>query len=148
MNGRFDPRPIAYVTLQFCLAGALVLTVRLENPGMISSVTALAGGALSVWSVAVMRLRRLSVMPDVRSGSQLVTAPPYNRIRHPMYTGLALFTLGCSLSPASWPKLVAWLSLLIVLQLKSQWEETSLLAAFPEYAEYQKRTRRFIPFIY
>jgi protein-S-isoprenylcysteine O-methyltransferase Ste14 len=148
MTSRTDVRPIAWVTLQVCLSAGLVLSVRLESLQIASAGIALCGIFLSIWSVAVMRLRRLSVMPDVRTDSQLVTAGPYRRIRHPMYSGLALFTMGCSLAPGSWPKLLAWLVLMLVLHLKAQREETSLLAAFPEYADYRKRTRRFIPFLY
>ena len=140
--------PIGCVALQFCLAAGLVLTVRLDSLRIISSTIAGAGVLLSIWSVTVMRGSRLSVMPDVRADSHLVTAGPYRWIRHPMYTGLALFTLGCSLSPWNWPKLAAWLLLIAVLYVKAQWEELSLIAAFPEYVDYQKRTSRFIPFLY
>ena len=73
---------------------------------------------------------------------------PYRWIRPPMYSGLALLTLGFVFTAFHWWKLVTWLALIVILRLKSGFEERLLVERFPEYAAYQTTTKRFLPYIY
>jgi protein-S-isoprenylcysteine O-methyltransferase Ste14 len=93
--------------------------------------------------VIVSRLgRAFSIMPEARV---LVTTGAYGRVRHPLYvaevTGLAGNAI---LFRQPWALLL--LALVIALQVaRSRFEEQVLGEAFPEYAGYRARTRRFIP---
>jgi protein-S-isoprenylcysteine O-methyltransferase Ste14 len=108
-----------------------------------------AGGML-IWFFGAKALgaRNLNMEPDSVSSSALVTRFPYNLIRHPMYTGLAMLTLGFLLSRPSWPLAVVWGSLLLVLNAKATVEESTLENEFPEYAAYRRGTTRFLPFLW
>ena len=141
-------RSMILVLLQAGLSAWLVLTVEVEGLSLGSISVGMFGVALHLWAVSVMRWGRLSVMPEVRANSQLVTTPPYRWIRHPMYSGLALFTLGCCLTPFAWPRFLIWSGLLATLDIKARYEEKCLTKSFPGYAAYCETTRRFIPFLY
>ena len=97
-------------------------------------------------AVTLMQLgRSLSIMPEAR---RLVTEGLYARIRHPLYLGEAIATLGVLLLYRI-PEAFALVALQFGVQLWRMYEEEKVLAAaFPEYAEYRRRTARLIPGIY
>ena len=97
-------------------------------------------------AVALMQLgRSLSIMPEAR---RLVTEGLYARIRHPLYLGEAIATIGVLLLYRI-PAAFALVAIQFCLQLwRMREEEKVLAAAFPEYAEYRQRTARLIPGIY
>ena len=141
-------RSIIYVALQFACSAALVLSMDRESIGLLSSTVTAAGVILGGRAIAAIRLRQLSVMPEVNVDSQLVTSGPFRRIRNPMYSGLILFTGGFVLTPFGVWKLIVWCLLICTLRLKAGYEESLLLKQFPDYEKYRSKTRRFIPFVY
>ncbi len=86
------------------------------------------------------------VSPAVRDHANLVECGPYRWVRHPMYTALLLFALSYVLADISPRSLQLWFGLLLVLVVKSCYEESLLAERFPRYTEYKKRTWRFMPF--
>jgi protein-S-isoprenylcysteine O-methyltransferase Ste14 len=89
--------------------------------------------------------RSFSLMPEAR---QLVTDGPYAVVRHPLYLGEAISTLGLMLQYLS-PLGVA----IVALQLSFQFqrikhEEKVLSSLFPEYESYRIQTARLVPGIY
>lgn len=83
------------------------------------------------------------VLPD----QQLVKDGIYRYIRHPIYAGDLLLLAGLQLALNSWLVLGALLPLGIVLKRTSA-EEALLSERFAEYPQYQKRTKRLIPFVF
>ena len=83
---------------------------------------------------------------QVMAEQSLVTKGIYRLIRHPIYGGDILLLVGLELALNSWLVLGA-IALLIVIFKQTTEEEKILLKAFPNYALYQKQTKRFIPFI-
>jgi protein-S-isoprenylcysteine O-methyltransferase Ste14 len=81
-------------------------------------------------------------------GSQLVQSGIYALIRHPLYTAVFSASTGWALLYASWPALIAALCLAPFFDAKASVEERALQAKFPEYAHYQSRVKRFIPWVY
>lgn len=106
----------------------------------------LLGVALGVWALATMTIRNLNVLPDIRAGSQLVRHGPYRYIRHPMYSALLLVTLALILDAYSMERLMIWILLVCDLWVKLRYEEKLLGQHFGEYKDYQKQTKRLIPF--
>lgn len=105
-----------------------------------------AGLGLLVWSESVMR--GYAAVSGVTVGHRLVTAGPYRRIRHPMYTGIIAVAVGTSLVFASWPAAIAAM-LSIALHLWWASAEEKLLSSDPqlggEYRAYASSTGRFLP---
>ena len=65
-----------------------------------------------------------------------------------MYSGLALFLLPCVFSPFHMWRFLLWLILLGVLVAKASLEERLLAEQFSGYADYRRRTNRFVPFLF
>jgi len=89
--------------------------------------------------------RSFSVMAEAR---RLVIDGPYATVRHPLYLGEAIATLGLTLQYLS-----AFALLLLTLQLAFQLirmknEELVLAKLFPEYGDYKTRTARLVPGLY
>ena len=88
-----------------------------------------------------------SITLEVREGHRLITQGVYRRVRHPMYSALALYSVGQALVIPNW---VAGLSNLIVFAvlfaLRVGAEEKMMAQQFGnEYAAYTARTKRLIP---
>ena len=137
------------VVLQFALATVLVLGVppTRHQPGF-SVFLLVLGVALGVWAVLAMRRSRLRVFPEPAADATLVTAGPYQVIRHPMYTGLLTAFAGVLLTDPCLYRTVVYLALLAVLICKLQREERMLDRRFSDYAEYRLRTCRLIPHLW
>lgn len=114
------------------LGGAIVLA------GLATSVTS----ALTLGSFYSSTLR-------TREDHQLVTHGPYRYVRHPIYTGTLLVTVGIAVFTGSLLGF-AVMSLLVPLFLRRiTLEEAMLQAEFGEqYQSYRQRTKKLLPFAY
>ena len=140
-------RSYVLVGIQFACLGLIVMTGPILASSWIFLVLELLGLALGLWAVVAMNLRNLHVLPDVHPDSTLVTQGPYRFIRHPMYTTLLLVTLALVLDAFSLERLLMWTVLLGDLWIKLRYEENMLTLHFHDYQEYQRRTKRLIPFL-
>ena len=86
----------------------------------------------------------------VVSGQRIVQEGLYKYLRHPSYTGFGLILIGLPLILNSWLGFIAILSLVGVgFSIRILWEETVLVQHFgAEYRDYQKKTKRLIPFVW
>jgi protein-S-isoprenylcysteine O-methyltransferase Ste14 len=99
------------------------------------------GGALALGS-------NLSPFPKPIEGGVLVTSGVYRWVRHPIYTGLILGTLGWSVWRSSLLGVGLAVLLFLFFDLKSRREERWLVEAYPNYEEYRRRVRKLLPFVY
>jgi protein-S-isoprenylcysteine O-methyltransferase Ste14 len=142
--------PYTLVTIQFVLLGALVLVPRgtlwpLDTIAIVvAAVFIVLGGALAVLGVVGLG-SSLTASPVPKSGSSLVTTGIYSAVRHPIYTGLLVGGIGLVILGASPWHIGLWVALLVLLALKSRWEERMLLAKHPDYRDYGARSGRFLP---
>lgn len=88
-----------------------------------------------------------SITLEVRDGHRLITHGVYRGVRHPMYSALALYSIGQALVIPNW---VAGLSNLIAFAVLFVFrvgaEEEMMAQQFGhEYAAYTARTKRLIP---
>ena len=118
------------LSLTFC--GAFLL--------LVSAGCGLAG--------AVSLGRNLTPFPKPSAGSRLVQTGIYGLMRHPLYTSVFCGSVGWALVWQSWPALLAALALAPLLDAKARREERWLRHQFPEYAGYEQRVRRFVPWVY
>ena len=87
----------------------------------------------------------MTPLPRPRTDGRLVESGIYARLRHPIYAGLILGSLGWSALTGSPAALVVALVLAGFLDAKARLEEAWLLDRYPDYAAYRLRTRRFLP---
>ena len=92
--------------------------------------------------------RNLTPCPKPSAKTELVQRGIYAHIRHPLYTAVFCAAAGSSLIFQSWPALVASVGLGVFFDAKARHEEHWLRQQFPDYAGYERRVRRFIPWIY
>ena len=146
----------AYVAVQAVLF-ALILFGPVSLPGLPpwpAVLPSAAGGVLlaigSLLSLcAGLKLgANLTPLPHPGENATLVVGGLYRLVRHPLYLGVILMAWGWSLWVQGWLSLAGTLALMLLFDLKARREERWLMARFPAYAEYRKRVRRLIPFIY
>ena len=134
--------------IQFLTSAALVLSARYELHHAVGFSLSVVGLCLGLLAIAAIGPARVAIMPDVKTKTQLVTAGPYRFVRHPMYSALMLFCGGFVFTPFQWWKCAVWFVLIFVLVAKSRIEERQLMVKFSDYADYRKRTHRFVPFVW
>lgn len=92
--------------------------------------------------------RNLTPFPKPSAGAQLIQHGIYRLIRHPLYTAVICASLGWSFIRSSWPAFTISIVLSLFFDAKARHEEAWLRQQFPGYPAYERRVRRFIPWIY
>jgi protein-S-isoprenylcysteine O-methyltransferase Ste14 len=92
--------------------------------------------------------RNLTPFPKPMAQARFVDSGIYGVLRHPLYVSVLCGAVGWSLFRQSWPALAVSLVLALFFDAKARLEECWLRQQFPGYAEYQRRVRRFLPWIY
>ena len=110
-------------------------------------VLIIAGIVLGVAGVVGLG-RNLTPLPHPKEDATLVEGGAYSLVRHPIYAGLAFAAVGCGLLWRSPATLLLAALLLVFFDIKSRREELWLAKIFPRYAEYQRRVKKLIPFVY
>ena len=115
---------------------------------VVGFVLMLAGGVLAVAGLLGLGRNNLTALPYPRDESTLVVVGPYAIVRNPIYSGLILGAFGWGLYVNGWLTLAYALALFVFFDIKSRKEERWLAEKFPEYAAYQRRVRKLIPWVY
>jgi protein-S-isoprenylcysteine O-methyltransferase Ste14 len=105
------------------------------------------GGLMGTWGMLALG-PNLTPFPKPIANGSLVTKGPYGFVRHPIYSGLILGTLGWAIFRSNLLGVALALLLFIFFDLKSRQEERWLRESYPGYAQYQRRVRKLIPFLY
>jgi protein-S-isoprenylcysteine O-methyltransferase Ste14 len=103
---------------------------------------------IGIWAVISMRPGNINIVPALKYNHRLVTSGIYRHIRHPMYASVILFCAALLSSNPGWINGLVFGILLLVLWLKLRYEERLLCERYPEYRDYQQRTKLLVPFIY
>ncbi|MEI6071794.1 MAG: isoprenylcysteine carboxylmethyltransferase family protein [Verrucomicrobiae bacterium] len=150
---RFLERGGGWVVAQFLLFACLLALAAL-HPGtgpaawrFVGVLVLVVAAAVAVAGVTALG-RNLTPFPKPADHAKLVQHGIYAKIRHPLYTAVILAGFGWALVWLNWPALLAAVALVPFFHAKSCREEEFLRQKFPEYREYETRTRRFIPWIY
>lgn len=107
-----------------------------------------AAGVLLIGLGAAALGPSLTILPRPKPDGRFIRAGIYNVVRHPIYGGVLLVAFAWSLWRASLAHLMLAVALAVFFAAKARFEETSLIARFPAYAEYRRRVRGFVPWIY
>jgi protein-S-isoprenylcysteine O-methyltransferase Ste14 len=152
------------VALQFAL---LAVLAALAGPRFALGLAPLGAwlllahaAALGLWAVATNRPGNFNIRPMPREGGQLVQGGPYRWVRHPMYSSLLMTAAAGWWALAAdeglgwagpWAVMLAGaavLALAAVLAAKAHLEERWMLLQHAAYADYRRRTRRFVPLLW
>ena len=89
--------------------------------------------------------RSFGVLPRARA---LVTGGPYSRLRHPLYACEILLMAGVMLRYEQPLAGLVFAACAAAQIPRMHFEERAMEESFPDYADYARRTRRLLPFIY
>jgi len=133
------------VAAQFALIAWLIwpLTPQQWSPPALALLA--CSVMLGLWTLFHNRPGNFNIRPEPKASGQLVTGGPYGYVRHPMYSALLLFAAAEVVAYGDPWKILCGIALALVLLAKTVLEERGLRQRFPEYAEYAKRVRRFVP---
>ena len=128
---------ILWLVYQQALFGAGPVTIAIQAAAVL----------LMVWARITFSLRSFHLAANPTAGS-LVTSGPYRYLRHPIYAA-ALYFVWAGVAVHLSPRNVA-VALLAsaMLAVRMRAEEILLAGTYPEYADYARRTRRVVPFLF
>ena len=139
---------ILFVTLQIIIMCAFFLPIsllkfRLPEAFNYGAYILIVFGMLCV-VIALYQLRhQLSPFPSPRRNSRLINTGIFRYSRHPIYFGILLLFLSLSILFEDVYKLILTAVLYLFFCWKSTFEENLLMAHFPKYKDYRKKTPRF-----
>ena len=125
---------------------------RAPSLGQPTPGTALGGAVLCVAGLAFALWARITMgrhwqMPATQDDAPaIVTAGPFEHVRHPIYAGVIAMMIGSAVNvPGSYVEVLTAIVSLVVL---TRHEERDMLRALPDaYTAYMQRTKRFVPFV-
>jgi isoprenylcysteine carboxyl methyltransferase (ICMT) family protein YpbQ len=93
--------------------------------------------------------RQWSYAARLIEGHKLVTEGPYRLVRHPIYTAMLGMLLATNFAFGHWVGLLAAGAVFVIgTMIRIRSEEKLLRQAFgPEYEDYARRVKAFIPFV-
>ena len=157
-RGQFDQHSTATIGIAYLISMLVLLASWIFNKleigtlrafiGWLGLVIAICGLLIRWWANRVLGEFYTRTL-KVTENQSIVRAGPYRLIRHPGYLGSILMWAGVALATANWIVLIIVLVVMLgVYSYRIQTEEKMLLATNPDYGEYQKHTRKLIPFLF
>jgi len=107
-------------------------------------------GLLLRWWAIITLGRFFTVDVTIEKDHELVERGPFRVVRHPSYTGVLLAFVGFALTLRSWAALLVILVPIFGAFIRRMnVEEEALSGALgSRYADYMRRTKRLVPFVY
>ena len=119
----------------------------LDALAWIGAALCIAGLIVCVWARFTLG-RNWSGVVTLKGEHELITSGPYAFVRHPIYTGILTMFVATAIVVGHVAGII-WVPLVFVsFWIKLRYEEKLMLEKFPdEYAAYQQRVKRLIPFV-
>ncbi len=154
----FGSRGEWWVVAQFTLIPILLLATLLVTgppwPPLVGWIARTLGALIAV-GAAWLFVRgatdlgsNLTPNPRPVEDGHLVQTGAYAIVRHPIYAGVILGMLAIGLFFNNLIGILSAAVLFVFFDLKSRREEAWLREKYPDYADYCRRTRKLIPFVY
>ena len=125
----------------------LFYTDSLLGTGPVSLGLQAAAILLMLWARWTFGLRSFHFSANPTEG-RLVTTGPYRYLRHPIYVAI-LVSLGVAIAcHPSRSSVLAGLAAAAATFTRMLSEEKLLRERYPEYADYARRAKRLVPFLY
>lgn len=114
---------------------------------VLSEVFVVLGSALIFWVIKVNSFAGRTI--EVEAGQKVISSGPYARVRHPMYSGMALFLLFMPLALGSYVASPVFALTIPIFVFRLLNEERFLQRELPGYSGYCLRTRfRLVPHVW
>jgi protein-S-isoprenylcysteine O-methyltransferase Ste14 len=115
--------------------------------GWFGAILTAIGIGFAIWA-RINLGRNWSSHPAVKEHHELVTTGPYAYVRHPIYSGIMPAALGTAITSSIFG-VGMFIFISIAFAVRMNKEEKIMLELFPDqYPEYQKRTKRLVPFVW
>mmetsp|Transcript_18219 Transcript_18219/g.31579 ORF Transcript_18219/g.31579 Transcript_18219/m.31579 type:complete len:252 (+) Transcript_18219:134-889(+) len=141
IGGEWLKRGEAYGAAQLVLAFLLLRDQPLLD-GLtafaVGPVTLFAGFYISFKALMDLGFKNLSIWPAPVEGGSLQTTGFYEKVRHPVYSGVLLASLGFANTTGSPAKFALTVALGVLFAKKIEVEEEFLEAKYPDYANYKE----------
>lgn len=105
-------------------------------------------GALVIAHAIILLGKNLTPFPSPKENSTLIIRGLYKYIRHPIYSGIILFSLGYGFYSENGLRLIVSVLLFLLFTVKAKYEERLLSSKFPSYNDYILKTKMFFPRIF
>ena len=124
----------------------IIFSYSIPTFGIVGAALCVVGVAVAIWARICLG-DNWSSRPSLKADHVMITSGPYQLIRHPIYTGMLLATLGTAID-AGIIGLVIFVVVAVVLIRRIALEEKLMMGLFPEqYSSYKRRTKALIPFV-
>jgi protein-S-isoprenylcysteine O-methyltransferase Ste14 len=149
ISGKPTIKDYTFVSIQVVLFLVYVLPVELlvlnvaewlRYSGLVVAILGLVIGIIALLQINT----KISPFPTPVLKSELIINGAFSISRHPIYMSILAITLGYAVFEASLFKFIIFLLLWLLFYFKSKYEEQLLADKFPQYSNYQQKTRRFI----
>ena len=111
------------------------------------AVLCIVGLAFTIWARATLG-RNWSGAVTLKECHELIDRGPYRLVRHPIYTGLLTMFVATVIALGHVAGIIGALLVFVSFWIKLRDEEKLMLKQFPDqYAAYQQRVKRIIPFV-
>ena len=121
---------------------------RMQRAGRIVGVpVTMAGLGLTATGFRALG-ENLTALPHPKDDATLVRAGIYGVVRHPIYGGVILTTLGAGLATANTTRTLLGGILALFFDAKARREEAWLVEKFADYPGYRRIVKKLIPRVY
>jgi protein-S-isoprenylcysteine O-methyltransferase Ste14 len=132
--------------------GRYPLARRVFEPSISTAYVGLGITAAGLAFAVVARLyigKNWSALIQVKEGHELIQTGPYALVRHPIYSGLMLATLGTAIAYGELSGFLGFVMVVAAWCYKSRLEESAMAQQFgAQYESYRARVRGLIPFVW
>jgi protein-S-isoprenylcysteine O-methyltransferase Ste14 len=128
------------------------LSRRVFEPSMSMAYVGLAITEVGLAFALLARIyigKNWSPLIHVKEGHELIQRGPYAVVRHPIYSGLMLATLGTAIAYGELSGFIGFVMVVLAWGYKSRLEEEAMEEQFgPRYEKYRSHVKALIPFVW